>query len=97
MTPYEKLRIMLELSNRLDGKCSMALTTCPQLIMIGNQISEWTCDDCVAMFEGIVDLYSLSLSMKPLLRKPCPCLRVPSIAISRLEEYIEELKQEVSR
>jgi len=87
MTPNEKLDLMLELRDRLNGKCSMESYTCPKFI----EINTWECDDCVNIFKGIVDIYKLA---QP--NPPCPCKWVPDIATSRLEEYIEELKQKVT-
>lgn len=97
MTPKKKLKIMLELSDRLNGKCSMNLSTCPSFIELDNMINTWICDDCVNMFKGIVDIYALARAELGIQYPPCPCKWVPDIAITRLEEYIEELKQEVSR
>lgn len=96
MTPNKKLSLMLELHNRLNGHCSMDLSTCPKWMLVEDQKNAWECSDCTAMFEGIIDLRKRVPTADSLLRTPCPCKYAPDIAISRLEEYIEELKQEVS-
>lgn len=96
MLRKNKLIVLKELRDRLNGECWSGLSACPHFIsskLIDGDI--WTCDDCVAMFENLVDLrikcYEHTGDLRGLEFNPCPCTYAEEIAITRLEEYIEEL------
>lgn len=100
-----QLNVMEELQSRLNGYCSDDIITCPNYIanhyLYPNLMPDtiWNCKDCIKMFKGIIDLNKcLNTAIRP-----CPC----SIAmtglfnltsqdvLTRLDEYIEELKEEL--
>ena len=96
MLSKNKLIVLKELRDRLNGECCSELSACPYFIsnrLIDGDI--WTCDDCVEMFEDIVDLrlkcYEYTGDLRGFDYNPCPCTYAEEIAITRLDEYIEEL------
>lgn len=88
------LKVLETLKETLAGECSLRGSSCPEIISMKYHLHShdgwWKCSDCVEMFESIVDLEELCIPNKT---SPCPCKYVPEIALARLDEYIEELKQ----
>mgnify|MGYP000188685181 CR=1 FL=1 len=87
----ERLNMLKELLQRLNGKCSKKKETCPMYVFKYNT-SNWTCNTCIDLF--------ISLDKKALAKvrsrtnrwrtNPCPCSLLPYEVIeARIFELIE--------
>jgi len=88
------LKPLEELQRRLGGKCGENKRCCPYFITKGL----WICKDCVEMFKDIADLQKEVGESEKSHVNPCPCCSKQlssEVVIARLEELIEELREEL--
>jgi len=86
------LNILKRLWQRLDGHCARTKRTCPIKVAksLGYWPNVWRCEDCGRMFKGYAEIGIVEYRVIA-----CPCIKAPGIAITRLAEYINELRKEI--
>lgn len=95
MNKRDKLLILKELQQRLNGICSTQNSCCPQVISQGT----WGCIHCADMFDDICTLKTYNDG--GFLVFECPCIVAredperlpPDMILTRLNKYIEKLKK----